>query len=42
MKYLFLILTLITIKTYAQSEEEKVKLPILAMFDGMRNPIQLL
>ncbi len=36
MKYLFLILTLITIKTYAQSEEEKVKFPILAMFDGMR------
>lgn len=36
MKYLLLILTLITIKTYAQSEEEKVKLPILAMFDGMR------
>lgn len=36
MKYLLLILTLITIKTYAQSEEEKVKLSILAMFDGMR------
>ena len=37
MKYLLIILTLITIKSYAQTDEEKVKVPIIAMFDGMRN-----
>ncbi len=36
MKYLLFFLTLITIKSYAQTDEEKVKAPIIAMFDGMR------
>jgi hypothetical protein len=36
MKYLMFFLTLITIKSYAQTDEEKVKAPIIAMFDGMR------
>ena len=36
MKYFFLILTLCSLTTYAQSEEEKAKLPINQFFDGMR------
>lgn len=36
MKYLLIVLTLFTIKSYAQVPEEGVKKPIIAMFDGMR------
>ncbi|MFN2457305.1 MAG: nuclear transport factor 2 family protein [Chitinophagaceae bacterium] len=36
MQYLLLILTFISFSCYAQSEEEKVKKPITALFDGMR------
>jgi hypothetical protein len=36
MKGLFLLLTFICLKAGAQSEEEKVKVPIKALFDGMR------
>lgn len=36
MKYFFLILTICSLTTYAQSEEEKAKAPILQFFDGMR------
>lgn len=37
MKYLFLILTFFTLKSFAQTEEDGVKVPIKALFDGMRN-----
>jgi hypothetical protein len=36
MKYLLLILTLFNLKSYAQTPEDAVKLPIQALFDGMR------
>ena len=36
MKYLFLLLPFLAIKSSAQSEEDKVKVPIQALFDGMR------
>ena len=36
MRYLLLILTLINLKSYAQTPEEAVKQPIRALFDAMR------
>jgi hypothetical protein len=36
MKRLFLILTVISLKTYAQSGTDEVKKPIQALFEGMR------
>ena len=36
MKYFLLMLTICTLTSYAQSEEENVKKPILQFFDGMR------
>ena len=36
MKYFLLILTLCSLTTYAQSEDEKAKAPILQFFEGMR------
>lgn len=36
MKTLFLILTLFALKASAQTEEDRVKQPITALFDGMR------
>jgi ATP-dependent exoDNAse (exonuclease V) alpha subunit len=36
MRLLFLILTILSLKASAQTEEDAVKKPILALFDGMR------
>jgi ATP-dependent exoDNAse (exonuclease V) alpha subunit len=36
MRLLFLILTILSLKAGAQTEEEAVKKPIVALFDGMR------
>ena len=36
MKYFFLLLTLCSLTTYAQSDEEAAKAPILQFFEGMR------
>jgi len=36
MKYFFLLLTICSLTTYAQSDEEAAKQPILQFFDGMR------
>lgn len=36
MKYFFLILTFCSLTTYAQSDEEAAKAPILQFFEGMR------
>lgn len=36
MKYFFIILTLCSLTTYAQTDSEKAKAPILQFFDGMR------
>jgi hypothetical protein len=36
MKHLLLVLTLFSLKSFAQSEEDLVKVPITALFDGMR------
>lgn len=36
MKYVLLILTIISLKSAAQSAEEEVKRPIISLFDGMR------
>ena len=36
MRFFFLLLTLISIKSFAQTEEDKVKAPIIQFFDGMR------
>ena len=36
MKYLLLALTIISLKTYAQTEEDAVKLTIKTLFNGMR------
>lgn len=36
MKYFFLFLTICSLTTYAQSDEESAKAPIVQFFDGMR------
>ncbi len=36
MKYFFIILTMCSLTTYAQSDEEKAKAPSLQFFEGMR------
>jgi len=36
MKKLLIVLTLFSLKSYAQTEDEAVKKPIVALFDGMR------
>ena len=36
MRYFFLLLTLISLKSFSQTEEDKVKAPILRFFEGMK------